>query len=227
MLDGVLHYRLERQRRHTKRRVRRFEVDQQSVFKLRLLDCEICAGVLQFVTERNHVLTGDGGEILSQIKREVKRDLLRLDGILIAKVIDTHHSIAYKDQTEHYYSEKRHAENNNYIDGDEHMHQYRRSTFSSVARPPVRISFLSSTMMTLGTSSLSAAENSSSTFVFRTLASRYIIIASGRRLPDSQRDTVALVTYNLSANSCCESPFSVRSFFNYLKKTDSILRTPG
>ena len=84
MLDGVLHYRLKRQRRYAKRRERRIKADRQSVFKLRLLDCEICAGVLQLVAERDHVLTGDGGEILPQVKREVKRDLLRLGGILIA-----------------------------------------------------------------------------------------------------------------------------------------------
>ena len=146
MLDGVLHYRLKRQRRHAKRRVRRIKVDKRSIFKLCLLDCEICAGVLQLVAERYHILTGDRGEILSQVKRKVKSDLLCLGGILIAKVVDTHHSIAYEvrthlehhnaaalmcdltllmyilflvvqeDQTEHYYGEERHAENNKYFD---------------------------------------------------------------------------------------------------------------
>ena len=67
-------------------------------------------------------------------------------------------------------------------------------------------------MITFGASSLStAAESNVLTSVSRHFARREIITAAGKRLPLSQRATVARVTNIRSANSRCESPLFVRS----------------
>ena len=46
VLDGVFHYRLQRKRRYAERSVRRIEVYKQRILKLRLLNGEVCSGML-------------------------------------------------------------------------------------------------------------------------------------------------------------------------------------
>lgn len=58
-------------------------------------------------------------------------------------------------------------------------------------------------------------EISASESVSRHFDSLEIIIASGKRLPLSQRATAARVTYIFSANSRCERPLAVRSLFKF------------
>ena len=98
-------------------------------------------------------------------------------------------------------------------------------TSSKTAKPPVRMMSLSSTMMTLGEPSLSAAAFISMfTPTPRHWASRDIMTASGKRLPFSHRATVGWVTYITFASPRCESPPSVLSFLRVSANSMLILQ---
>ena len=96
----------------------------------------------------------------------------------------------------------------------------------SQSRLSESMALLSSTMMMLGISSLSAAvESSVPTSTSRTLARRVIMAASGRRLPFSHRVIVEPLT-NISFPSCfCESPFSSLSFRRFSENNPAMPRT--
>ena len=78
VLYGVFHKRLQRQRRNTKRYIRRIKVDKKRILKLRLLNGKVCAGMLKFVAERYSIFACDGGKVFSKVTGEVQRDSLRL-----------------------------------------------------------------------------------------------------------------------------------------------------
>ena len=99
MLNGILYDRLQSQRRQTEVAVFCIKVDKKCVFKLRLLNGEVGMGMLQLFRKGNVVFVCDSGEVLAQVGSEIQRYLLCLLYVLIAKVVDPHHGVAYKVRT--------------------------------------------------------------------------------------------------------------------------------
>ena len=93
VLDAVFHDGLQGQRRNTKRKMRRVVFHRDALLKLRLLDREIGAGMLQLLRKRDRRFTCNGCEVFAQVGGEIHRDLPGFLRVLITEVIDAGHGV--------------------------------------------------------------------------------------------------------------------------------------
>ena len=93
VLDGVLHYRLQGQRRYAEPGMRRIEIDDQAVLVLSLLYSEIGPYMLEFIGEWDGLRACNSGEIFAQIRSEIQHDLPGFLRILFGEAIDARHGV--------------------------------------------------------------------------------------------------------------------------------------